>query len=141
MTRNDGLVYKRIFTSKLEEGFLTLSSDNKMYSPYLLHLADVLEIWQFKLNLCIGQYEEDEINPAKVSHQFAKTQENFKILGGLFENRFIEKDRVLELAVLPSKEELLAKLVGSIAAPPVGLVNVLAGNIKGLINVLTKVKN
>ena len=66
LTRNDGLVYKRIFTSKLEEGFLTLSSDNKMYQPYLLHLADVLEIWQFKLNLCIGQYEEDEINPANI---------------------------------------------------------------------------
>ena len=66
LTRNDGLVYKRIFTSKLEEGFLTLSSDNKMYSPYLLHLSEVLEIWQFKLNLCIGQYEEDEINPSNI---------------------------------------------------------------------------
>lgn len=66
LTKNDGLVYKRIFTSKLEEGFLTLSSDNKMYPPYLLHLSEVLEIWQFKLNLCIGQYEEDEINPANI---------------------------------------------------------------------------
>ena len=66
LTRNEGLVYKRIFTDKLEEGFLMLSSDNKMYQPYLLHLSDVLEIWQFKLNLCIGQYEEDEINPANI---------------------------------------------------------------------------
>lgn len=66
LTRNEGLVYKRVFTSKLDDGYLTLSSDNKIYQPYLLHLSDVLEIWQFKLNLCIGQYEEDEINPANI---------------------------------------------------------------------------
>jgi len=50
----------------MEEGILMLSSDNKMYEPYMLHLSEVLEIWQFKLNLCIGQYEEDEINPANI---------------------------------------------------------------------------
>ena len=66
LTKNDGLVYKRVFTDKIEEGYLNLSSDNKMYQPYLLHLSDVLEIWQFKLNLCIGQYQEDEINPANI---------------------------------------------------------------------------
>lgn len=66
LTKDEGLVYKRVFTSKLEEGFLTLSSDNKAYQPYLLHLSDVLEIWEFKLNLCIGQYEEDEINPVSI---------------------------------------------------------------------------
>ncbi len=66
LTKNDGLVYKRIFTNKIEEGYLTLSSDNKMYQPYLLHLTEVLEIWQFKLNLCIGQYQEDELNPANI---------------------------------------------------------------------------
>lgn len=66
LTKNDGLVYKRVFTSKIEEGYLILSSDNKMYQPYLLHLSEVLEIWQFKLNLCIGQYQEDELNPANI---------------------------------------------------------------------------
>ena len=66
LTKNDGLVYKRVFTDKIEEGYLNLSSDNKMYQPYLLHLSDVLEIWQFKLNLCIGEYQEDEINPANI---------------------------------------------------------------------------
>lgn len=66
LTKNDGLVYKRVFTDRIEEGLLMLSSDNKMYEPYTLHLSEVLEIWQFKLNLCIGQYEEDEINPVNI---------------------------------------------------------------------------
>lgn len=66
LTKDDGLVYKRVFTSKLDQGYLTLSSDNKLYQPYNIHLSEVMEIWQFKLNLCIGQYEEDELNPANI---------------------------------------------------------------------------
>lgn len=66
LTKEDGLVYKRVFTNKMDEGYLTLSSDNKVYQPYLIHLSEILEIWEFKLNLCIGQYDEDEINPVSI---------------------------------------------------------------------------
>ncbi|TSC94800.1 MAG: large subunit ribosomal protein L10 [Parcubacteria group bacterium Licking1014_1] len=83
---------------------------------------------------------EDEVSPARISNKFAKEQENFKILGGLFENKFIEKDRVLVLANLPSKQELLGQIVGSIASPMSCFVNVLQGNIKGLLQVLTQIK-
>src|SRR3989344_761123 len=37
---------------------------------------------------------DDELTPAKISNQFSKTNENFKILGGIFENRFIEREKV-----------------------------------------------
>jgi len=83
---------------------------------------------------------EDEVAPARVANTFAKTQENFKILGGIFENRFIGKDRVLSLANLPSKQELLGKMVGSIASPMSGFLTVLQGNIKGLAIILSKIK-
>ena len=66
LTKDDGLVYKRVYTNKIDEGYLTLSSDNKFYQPYELHLSNVLEIWEFKLNLCIGQYDEDELNPVSI---------------------------------------------------------------------------
>jgi len=83
---------------------------------------------------------KDELSPARISNQFSKTNENFKILGGIFENRFIVKEKVLVLANLLSKEELLGKIVGSIAAPMSGFMNVLQSNIKGLTVVLSKVK-
>ena len=83
---------------------------------------------------------KDEIAPARISNQFGKTNENFKILGGIFENRFIGKEKVLALANLPSREELLGKLVGSIASPMSGFVTVLQGNIKGLVVVLSKIQ-
>lgn len=66
LTKDDGLVYKRVFTGNLDQGYLTLSSDNKAYQPYQIHTSEVMEIWQFKLNLCIGQYEEDELNPSNI---------------------------------------------------------------------------
>lgn len=82
---------------------------------------------------------EDELSPARISNKFSKTNKNFKILGGIFENRFIEKEKVLVLANLPSREELLGKMVGSIASPLSGFVAVLQGNIKGLTVVLSKI--
>jgi large subunit ribosomal protein L10 len=68
---------------------------------------------------------EDEIAPARISNKFSKEHENFKILGGLFENKFIEKDRVLALAAIPSRNELLSRLVGSLSSPIASFVRVL----------------
>ncbi len=58
------------------------------------------------------------------------------ILSGVFDGKFASKEQMMALADLPSKDELRAKLVGTINAPVSGFVNVLAGNIRGLINVL-----
>lgn len=68
---------------------------------------------------------EDEIAPARIANQFAKTQENLRILGGIFESRFIEREKVLVLANLPSRNELLSRLVGSIYSPVTSFVRVL----------------
>ena len=68
---------------------------------------------------------EDEIAPARIAQQFTKTNENFKILGGIFEKRFIEKAKVLELAALPTRDELLGRLVGSLASSMASFVRVL----------------
>ena len=68
---------------------------------------------------------EDEIAPARLSHQFSKKNENFKILGGIFEGRFIDREKVLALAMLPSRNELLGRLVGSLASSTTNFVRVL----------------
>ena len=68
---------------------------------------------------------EDEIAPARIANEFSKKQENFKILGGIFEKRFIDRVRVLELANIPPRNELLGRLVGSIYSPVSSFVRVL----------------
>ena len=83
---------------------------------------------------------QDEILPAKTVYQSGVINEKLKILGGFLEGKFKKAEEIITLAQLPTKDELLARLIGSIASPISGLVNVLQGNIKGLITVLAKAK-
>ena len=83
----------------------------------------------------------DEVAPAKTVAEFAKDHEVMTVFGGVLESAFIDNTKVMELSKLPSKEELYAKIVGSINAPVSGFVNVLAGNLRGLVNVLNGIKD
>jgi len=83
---------------------------------------------------------KDEIAPAKTAYNFSLKNENLKILGGFLENQLRNMEEIIILAKIPSKQELLAKFIGSIKAPMSGFVNVLQGNIKGLVYVLSQIK-
>ncbi len=81
----------------------------------------------------------DEVSAAKVVNTFSKTHEVVQLFGGILEGKFIDTAMVKNLAGLPSKQELLAKLVGTLNAPVSGFVNVLAGNLRGLVGVLNNI--
>lgn len=83
----------------------------------------------------------DEVAPAKILQGFAKDHENLKVLAGVLEGKLLDAKAVKALAALPGKNELLARLVGSINAPVSGFVNVLAGNLRGLVTVLGAIKD
>ncbi len=83
---------------------------------------------------------EDEVAPAQIAAQFAKKRDVMKFLGGILEGKVIDVSMVTALAALPSKKALLAQLVGTLNAPISGFVNVLAGNLRGLVNVLNNIK-
>ena len=86
-------------------------------------------------NLALA-YGPDEVEAAKILAKFAKDHEGIELHAGWLENDFIDKAKVEELSKLLGKEELLAKLVGSLKSPISGLANVLGGNTRGLVNVL-----
>jgi large subunit ribosomal protein L10 len=98
------------------------------------------------LNTLTGQVAtifayQDEISPAKVLAKFRKDkEEKIYFLGGLLEGKIINKEKVEELSKLPSREELYAKMVGSIKAPISGFVNVLSGNLRNLVYVLKAIE-
>lgn len=79
---------------------------------------------------------DDEVEPNRIIYRFSKLNEKLGILGAVIDQKFVDAETVKSLAVLPSKEELYAKVVGSIAAPISGFVNVLSGNLRGLVSVL-----
>lgn len=79
---------------------------------------------------------EDEVSAAKTLADLGKEFETLKLLGGLIEGEILSLDKVTALSQMPSKEELLSKLVGSLKAPSSGLANVLSGSIRNLVYVV-----
>lgn len=59
----------------------------------------------------------DEVAPAKVIADFAKTHEQLEIKGGFLDGKVLELAEVKTLAATPNRETLLAKLLGSLNAP------------------------
>ena len=59
----------------------------------------------------------DPVAPAKVMNEFAKGNEKFVIRAGAMPNAVISAREVAALASMPSRAELLAKLVGTMQAP------------------------
>ncbi len=83
----------------------------------------------------------DEVAPAQIIAEFAKKHVAVRIFGGVLEGAFIDGVKVTALSKLPTKHQLLGQLVSTINAPVSGFVNVLAGNLRGLVNVLNAIKD
>jgi large subunit ribosomal protein L10 len=86
--------------------------------------------------LAIAISSTDEVEPSKAIFEFSKEKEKLEILGAIVNGEFYDVAQVKALAKMPTRDELYAKLVGSISAPLSGFVNVLSGNLRGLVSVL-----
>lgn len=77
---------------------------------------------------------------AKAIHQFAQENEEFRLKNSLMGTQQISAAQVEELAKLPAREVLLAKLLGTMNAPAGAFVRVLAAVPRGLLNVLVAIE-
>ena len=59
----------------------------------------------------------DPVAAAKVMHEYAKANEKFVIRGGAMANLVMEPKAVAQLATMPSRQELLSMLLGTMQAP------------------------
>ena len=58
--------------------------------------------------------KEDYLSPLKVAYKFSTKHENYQIKGGFIEGKLMSKEEIITLAKLPSREELLSKLAGTL---------------------------
>jgi transcriptional regulator with XRE-family HTH domain len=61
LTKDDGVVYKRVYRDKKKSGIFELHSDNKTYMPYPLKPENILEVWSFVCCINMGEFEQQEI--------------------------------------------------------------------------------
>jgi len=80
---------------------------------------------------------KDQVVGAKMLKAFMKDNEKLAFMGGILDGTVYDKKSIVALANLPAKEELLAKLVGSMKAPLSGLHYALSYNLRGLVQMLS----
>ena len=77
---------------------------------------------------------EDQVSPAKIVAKFIKESKKGVILGAALDGNLLSAQETEALAKLPSKEELIAKILGSINSPASGIV----GSINAVMSQLTR---
>lgn len=83
---------------------------------------------------------DDPVQVAKITNEFAKENKNLEIKAGIVDGKVIDVQGVKSLAELPSREVLIAQVLGGFNAPLQGFVNVLQGTIRSLAIVLNAIK-
>ncbi len=78
----------------------------------------------------IATHTDDLVSPAKIVSDYAKENENFVVKAGFLEGKVITLDEIKALAATPSKEVLIAKIMGSLNSP----ISALARTLQALID-------
>jgi large subunit ribosomal protein L10 len=84
---------------------------------------------------------DSENQGAKILAQFAEEHDAPKFKAGFVDGNVIDATAVLALSKLPSKKELLSQVLAGLRSPANGLVSVMQGPLRGLINVLNQLKD
>jgi large subunit ribosomal protein L10 len=96
-------------------------------------------IGQLLTGMTVLAYSDDPVAAAKVADAYAKKNEKFEILGGAMGETALDQAGVKAVAAMPSREELIASIVGCIGAPAAniaGAIGAPASNIAGILSTL-----
>ncbi len=84
--------------------------------------------------------KEDPVPLVKIVADAAKKFEAVTVKGGVVEGRAVSPEEIFRIAELPSREQLLGKMLGSISAPLQGFLNVCQGVTRNLVYVLEDIR-
>ncbi len=85
--------------------------------------------------------QDDPVAPAKILQKFIDGGGKLVIKSGYVDGQVLTPEAVGQLAKLPSRDELLGKVVGSAQAPLQGLAAVLSGLLRGVVGALSAIKD
>ena len=89
----------------------------------------------------IALVNEEPVGPAKALVEFAKKNDAFELKAGMLDGKLLSIAEIQALAELPSRDELLAKMLGSMSAPATNFVGVLAAVPRTFVQVLAAIKD
>jgi len=70
LSRNDGIVYKRIYRKPEGETIFLFHSDNSIYDPYEVKASEILEVWEHVCSFCTQEFQPDDLGVMNVTAMF-----------------------------------------------------------------------
>ncbi|MCB0730959.1 MAG: 50S ribosomal protein L10 [Ignavibacteriae bacterium] len=131
--------------NQLRRGFLKENISYKVFKNTLLKRA-FQEIGGYEKfePLLVGMTGvafsgENYVAPAKVIKKYFKEKNKFSLKGCYIESQFYGADQLDNLASMPTKEEVMASIIGSIAAPASGIVGAINAVMRDLVSVVDEI--
>ena len=96
-------------------------------------------IADYLTGMTVLTFSEDPVAAAKVAEDFAKSNKKFEILGGAMGDSALDRAGVEAVSKMPSREELIASIVGCIGAPAsniAGAIGAPASNIASILSTI-----
>jgi large subunit ribosomal protein L10 len=142
--RYTGLNVARV--TELRRNFHAEGVQYKVYKNNLTRIAAKNAGFDGLDEFLVGQIgvafsESDPTAPARVIKKFLKDDDSFEVVGIILEGEIFDANKYEQLANLPSKEELLSKLVGGLSSPMTKLVGTLSGSLIKLVGTLSSLKD
>ncbi len=124
----EGITYKVFKNTFLKRAFDEIGGLEE-FSPLLVGMTGV------------AFTDENYIAPAKIIEKYFKKNDKFSMKGSYIESQFYGADKLSVLASMPTKEEVISSILGSINNPAsgiVGAINAVAGDLVGVIDAISK---
>lgn len=131
---------------KLKEELKAVNSDMTVVKNTLIRIAgkeaglpeEALSDEVLSGQTAVISTEGDAVAPIQALGKFVKANQipNFKV--GIVEGKYQDKEALLKISTLPTKDALFAQVVGSIMSPMYGLTATLQGNLQKLVYILSQ---
>ncbi|MGI3163702.1 50S ribosomal protein L10 [Pseudooceanicola sp. 200-1SW] len=95
---------------------------------------------EFLTGMTVLTYSEDPVAAAKVAEDFAKENKKFEILGGAMGENALDRAGVEAVSKMPSREELIASIVGCIGAPASNIAGAIGAPASNIASILTTIE-
>ncbi|MEP2473766.1 MAG: 50S ribosomal protein L10 [Paracoccaceae bacterium] len=97
-------------------------------------------ISEYLSGMTVITYSEDPVAAAKVAEDFAKTNEQFEIIGGAMGENALDRAGVTAVSKMPSRDELIASIVGCIGAPASNIAGAIGAPASNIASILSTVE-
>lgn len=124
--RKDGVTYKVFKNTLMKRAFDEIGGFEK-FNDLLVGMTGV------------AFASENFVAPAKLIKKFSETKNTFQFKGAYFDGQFFTSDQLDVLATMPTKEEVMASIIGSIANPAQGIVGAINAVARDLVNVIDQI--